>query len=498
MQDAFLCQIIENPEDLVTRRAFADWLMEQPDPALQERGEFIALQFALADRVHPGQRRQEMEHRQAELLARYRDVWTAPLRHQVRKCFFRYGMVESVVIDGASFLAGEQLFQHAPITEVGLMNLDLVSGTGTTLLALAGSPLLQRLSALDLSRCHLSASDLNVLFLSPHLTRIRRLNLDNSPIGDSGLQFLARWPGLKSLTHLSLVRTQIGTRGIRSLLLAVLADQPLEDVCLEYLNVRGNPAFGFPEPQALLAELSASLDPARPRRARQLLRRVEHRVRPQVFSRFASALNRARPGIVVRDLRHSRSEVRRAAAALLSPSSPGVEQTIAVLIRRFFETGVQDAAAVKLAQLRPHLAHDLRPWLDALTENPAAEQVLHNALENTSLPLPSPVQTEFAALCQRRLAWRTRHGRATPAPPVPAEAALERSVLRELVRLVALKAEEAAVRHADSTKALDTVPRKSRNKECAWLIAQLFRLLQEQMNNERPGVVARHFGTEGQ
>jgi uncharacterized protein (TIGR02996 family) len=65
VEQAFLRHIVEEPEDLVARRAYADWLSEQPGVEAQERGEFIALQCELAGKVRHGGRRR-LEQRQAE------------------------------------------------------------------------------------------------------------------------------------------------------------------------------------------------------------------------------------------------------------------------------------------------------------------------------------------------------------------------------------------------------------------------------------------------
>lgn len=71
-QRAFLAAITEHPDDLRPRLVFADWLREQSDPALQDRGEFIHLQCALThDGIPPGDVRTCSLARQRALLVRW-------------------------------------------------------------------------------------------------------------------------------------------------------------------------------------------------------------------------------------------------------------------------------------------------------------------------------------------------------------------------------------------------------------------------------------------
>jgi uncharacterized protein (TIGR02996 family) len=219
VEAAFLRQILENPEDLSARRVFADWLMEQPEPERRDRGEFIALQCELAGKVKPGSRRVAMEDRAGELFARYGETWAAPVRRFTPWYTFRHGMVESVQIDVPKFLReGEELLRLAPVTELIILLALEYSRRWEEMRDLAGSPLLQRITSLDLSRCYLNGDALAHLLQSPHPTRLRRLNLDNCPVGDEGMLALTGSPYFGQLTHLRLVRSRVGTEGIRLLL----------------------------------------------------------------------------------------------------------------------------------------------------------------------------------------------------------------------------------------------------------------------------------------
>lgn len=76
-----LDSILDDPSDDEARAVYADWLSQRGDP----QGEFIALQLR-SDVART-------KSRQADLLARYRDVWTLDLVGLVDHALFRRGFV---------------------------------------------------------------------------------------------------------------------------------------------------------------------------------------------------------------------------------------------------------------------------------------------------------------------------------------------------------------------------------------------------------------------
>ena len=64
LQQALEAALVENPDDLATHSAYADYLMEQDDP----RGEFIQMQLALEDRGRGAEERAQLQARADELL----------------------------------------------------------------------------------------------------------------------------------------------------------------------------------------------------------------------------------------------------------------------------------------------------------------------------------------------------------------------------------------------------------------------------------------------
>ncbi len=75
MREAFEHAILDDPDDLASYAAFADWLAEQGDP----RGEFIRLQLALEDESRSRAEREELRAREQELLRQYERDWLGQL-----------------------------------------------------------------------------------------------------------------------------------------------------------------------------------------------------------------------------------------------------------------------------------------------------------------------------------------------------------------------------------------------------------------------------------
>jgi uncharacterized protein (TIGR02996 family) len=76
--DAFLADIIANPDD-APRPVYADWLEDHGWP---ERAAFVRVRcerVRLPDALRAGSRREELEARERELLARHESQWLGQL-----------------------------------------------------------------------------------------------------------------------------------------------------------------------------------------------------------------------------------------------------------------------------------------------------------------------------------------------------------------------------------------------------------------------------------
>src|SRR5260370_3542865 len=81
--DAFLADVIENPDDDTPRLVFADWLEEQGDAASAGRAEFIRLQIERARQTpyQPGQK-YDLPPRESQLLDKHGKAWLRAWRRR--------------------------------------------------------------------------------------------------------------------------------------------------------------------------------------------------------------------------------------------------------------------------------------------------------------------------------------------------------------------------------------------------------------------------------
>jgi uncharacterized protein (TIGR02996 family) len=71
LRDALETALVEDPDDLATHRAYADYLQEQGDP----RGQFIQVQLALEEPGKAPEERRELEAREKALLSEHEREW---------------------------------------------------------------------------------------------------------------------------------------------------------------------------------------------------------------------------------------------------------------------------------------------------------------------------------------------------------------------------------------------------------------------------------------
>ena len=254
---AFLQAVLAEPDDDAPRLIFADWLEERGDP----RGAFIRLQCAL-ERLSPADpARPDLEDEADALLRLHEEEWTAPLQGIASQWRFHRGFVEQAAMAGDEFLAhGDDLFNAFPIIRLQIrMNRRQVA-------AVASSPHLARLWALDVSSCRLRDAGVEELLASPYLTRVNALDLArndlegpafrmliesplmtrltwlnlsfNGSLGVSAARRLAQSPAAAALQMLGLSHTNIGPGGLRDLLTSTFLAS-LTDLRAENINLFG-------------------------------------------------------------------------------------------------------------------------------------------------------------------------------------------------------------------------------------------------------------------
>lgn len=224
LQEAFLHDIIEHPSDDAPRLAYADWLQEQSDPGLQARGEFIAIQCAIARNVEPGLLRERCKKRQRNLLREHRPFWLPFSSRFLYDCEFRRGFLDRVALHatdwpGNIFLAEAfELFRREPVLRHLRLRLRGYSADEVVTIGnLLNDPRLPSVSTLAIEENHLGPEAIGCLAQMAGLARFHRLLLNSNPLADEGALALANSPHVCNLVALDLTATGIEERGTMSL-----------------------------------------------------------------------------------------------------------------------------------------------------------------------------------------------------------------------------------------------------------------------------------------
>lgn len=225
LDEAFLEEICTRPDDDAPRLIYADWLDEHDQSA---RAEFIRAQIEMT-RLSSGSRRFAVLRRRAlAFLAEHREGWLRDLPSWARAgSEFHRGFVRHVFCTALHFIKqGEQLLRAAPVQSLRLRRLD------GRITALAESPHLARINALDIRCNYIDSREWEALAASPHLTRLNTLRLRFWENEDS-LLVLATSPWLAGLTMLNLSGSFHGLAGLRWLLESPHCPQPTK-LCLAF------------------------------------------------------------------------------------------------------------------------------------------------------------------------------------------------------------------------------------------------------------------------
>jgi uncharacterized protein (TIGR02996 family) len=205
---AFREAILTNPDDNMPRLVYADWLEEHGDP----RAEFIRVQCTVAQ-LPDGPERRALEARAQQLLSQHGPEWAGPIRRmEVRGAVaFRRGWIESLTVSTRDLLRhADELFRVALIRHLGLFK-----ARPEHMQPLAELPYLAGVSTLDFDNGpysydygnHFDTAGAQALASSPYLTRLTALNLRWNRIGDEGVRALAASPYMGRLTTLNLFDT---------------------------------------------------------------------------------------------------------------------------------------------------------------------------------------------------------------------------------------------------------------------------------------------------
>jgi uncharacterized protein (TIGR02996 family) len=195
-EQPFLDAIFARYTDDGPRLIYAEFLDDAGD---HDRAEFVRVQVALARLPDHHPRKAELVEREAELRTAHETRWSEPLSDLGVICEFRRGVLDSVVVDAATFLKqGDEIFGRADIRRVRLRDSALV------LEELLTSPLVARVRELDLWDNGLGNAGVGFINKSAQLKNLEALELGFNGIDDAGVGLLAKATNLPRVTSLSL------------------------------------------------------------------------------------------------------------------------------------------------------------------------------------------------------------------------------------------------------------------------------------------------------
>lgn len=209
--DAFLQEIRSDPEDIIPRLVYADWLEENGD----SQAELIRVQCELDSLpVDAMAEREELRKREQELLRVYQAEWVEPLKKlDVRGIEIKRGFVEGIRVDAEVFIQkAPEIVKRVP----ALCSLNLRKSR-KAIKKLIQVPELEQLRFLDLRLADLEDNDLKTLLDSPYLTNLIGLNLQGNRLKARGAGFLANCEKLSQLKSLNIAGNRIQAKGFVTL-----------------------------------------------------------------------------------------------------------------------------------------------------------------------------------------------------------------------------------------------------------------------------------------
>ena len=476
-ESTFLNAILADPDDDVSRLAFADWLQEQDDSAKRVRGEFIQVQVRIARQVSgsspaewaDAERIPELKRRERELLDAHGKNWASPFVGVVESYQFVRGFVESIAIDAANFVMhAEHLFSVSPLRKVRFIRpitpppVDL--------------PWMARIVELDLSYSQMGDPGLRRLLASQHLADLRHLGLDHCHLTDRGIAVLAASPLLGQLESLNLGYNYIGLPGVQGLFSSPHWGK------LRSLTLTGNHYIDSRAQQYIAQTLQGSADTSLLRVMLQTSSREEREytsARVRDLARRAGEAGEGAAEILTEGLHDGNRKIRSASAQMLSRLGEQGTAAVPKLVQRLFEDTllVRDHAAPALARLLPELSPDVQRWLCVLANPLLPAHVNLRAVLDRS-DLPEPVARAFAELLGRRLLWwqrlLERNETMEPIPPKTGPRWANEAAYKAMDQAGV----HAARHHHGDAKGHQQA--RGAAREAAWLVARLVELLMKE------------------
>jgi uncharacterized protein (TIGR02996 family) len=227
LDQAFLDDIIEHPDDDTPRLIYADWLEDRGDQASAARAEFIRVQCRLsACRLSANQGMQgtrALFQRQRDILAEYEQQWVNDFGVPLAEYRFERGFLSAVLVEVAVLLThADRFFHQAPVRQLRLFwDSAPPAKRAGDLQRLCALPGMRNMLSLEMPGQHLPSAAVEVLAKCEGLTGLRVLDLSQNQIGDAGLRALADSFLLPRLFLLNLGNNDITVRGLRHLMSCV-------------------------------------------------------------------------------------------------------------------------------------------------------------------------------------------------------------------------------------------------------------------------------------
>jgi uncharacterized protein (TIGR02996 family) len=224
-EQAFIQAICEAPEDDAPRLVFADWLDDNGDP---DRAEFIRTQCRRASMDVWDDERDDLVHREKQLLKKHQAKWAKPTNKFTKRAEFHRGFVGEMAMAVPKFLSiADTIFAATPLTILRPMQVR------PSWDALVASEHLSRLRELNLYVAGLGVARTRSLAECEHLANLHELNVEANH-ARRGLGDLVRSPHLGSLRRLRMR----GNEGGDDLAAAMAEAKPMPD--LRTLDVAHN------------------------------------------------------------------------------------------------------------------------------------------------------------------------------------------------------------------------------------------------------------------
>lgn len=231
LEQAFVDEILADPDNLDLRHVYADWLDQQGESA---RATLIRLQCG-AEGLEGRQR--TLLEKQARALIRANPSWLAPIKRikLAKKPIVRRGFLHGITLPAYRFVeVAEELFRVAPMLRAVVFPLPLDEIT-----ALAACPQVKLLTSADLSQfctCNSCGIDEQIceVFVHPSFANLVHLRTSGNRIDAESALVIAASTTLPNLRQLDLSSNHLGDEGAEAFLDAPWLDQ------LTRLDLRDN------------------------------------------------------------------------------------------------------------------------------------------------------------------------------------------------------------------------------------------------------------------